>query len=85
MWISGTGYGEKLVAPSRVFFMISRRAPREKYKSSVRRLKRKQHRLVREKLAKSYADREKKSAVRQLSHPTTSRAAVVDGRTSSYF
>ena len=76
MRISGTGYGEKLVAPSLVFFIIIiKKSTKRKYKSSVRRLKRKQHRLVREKLAKNYADKKKNdfwSAVRQLSHPTTS-------------
>ena len=65
MRISGTGYGEKLVAPSLVFFIIIiiKKSTKIKYKSSVRRLKRKQHRLVREKLAKNYADKKKKKTV----------------------
>ena len=59
-----------------------KKSTKKKYKSSVRRLKRKQNQLTREKLAKSFAGRKKTgfwSAVKQLRRAPTSRAPVVDG------
>ena len=65
---------------SGVLFNIKNNTKR-KYKSSVRRLKRRQHHLLRKKLAKSFAARKKIgfwSAVRRLNRPPSSRAPVVD-------
>ena len=52
------------------------------YKSSVRQLKRMQHHLVREKLAKSFSEKKKTgfwSAVKKLKRLPRSRTSVVDG------
>ena len=59
-----------------------RKSTKRKYKSSVRRLKRRQNQLSRDKLAKSFTKRKKTgfwSAVKRLKHKSTSQVPVVDG------
>ena len=59
-----------------------RNSTKMKYKSSVRRLKRRQNQVTRDKLAKSFTKRKKTgfwSAIKQLKHKSTSQVPVVDG------
>ena len=77
---------EQAGRPSSGALFNIRRYTKRKYKSSVRRLQRRQQYLRRERLARSYAEKKMDdfwTKVKQLNHSSTTRAPVVDGVSGS--